>query len=498
MALAVGRHAPLWETLRERAAERPHWARAWHFFATLLGRVDYISPYALLVEALGPLGGRARLFSRLGPEAAEPIDELLHAALRYSKLHPPSLQGFLHWLRRSGAEVKREADAGGNLVRVMTVHGAKGLQAPFVILPDTTALPPDEGSILWTEDPASHAEVPLWVPRREFRCRAAQAIRDDGRRRRMQEHNRLLYVALTRAEDRLLVCGWQTRRTLDDACWYNLVARGFARLAANREDFALWPGEALSLSTNQPTVEPAREPATVAAPQALPAWLGEAPGWTSIPPPAEPARPLALAPSRPEGADLGPVPEAASPLAERETQGDRFRRGQVIHALLQHLPSLPAGEWQAAAMHWLDRSGTGIPTEHVAPLVTEVLAILTHPALAPLFGPEARAEVPLTGVVGDVVVGGLVDRLVVLPDEVLLADFKTNRRPPAMVAETPVLYLRQMASYRAVLRAIFPGRAVRCALVWTRTAEVAMLPDLLLDPHDPGARAQASHAAQAA
>ena len=147
--LAIGRNGPLWETLRARAEERPDWQAAWAFFAALLARVDYVSPHALFAEALGPLGGRARLFARLGPEAAEPVDELLNAALAYGRMHPLSLQGFLHWLRRSGAEVKREAEGAGSLVRVMTVHGAKGLQAPLVILPDTTSLPPDEGSILW-------------------------------------------------------------------------------------------------------------------------------------------------------------------------------------------------------------------------------------------------------------------------------------------------------------------------------------------------------------
>ena len=202
----------------------------------LLARVDYVSPHALFAEALGPLGGRARLFARLGPEAAEPVDELLNAALAYGRMHPPSLQGFLHWLRRSGAEVKREAEGAGSLVRVMTVHGAKGLQAPLVILPDTTSLPPDEGSILWATDPATGRDVPIWSPRREVRCAAAQRLRDAAKQRRMEEHNRLLYVALTRAEDRLLVCGWQTRRGLDDACWYRLVERGFDALPAERRD----------------------------------------------------------------------------------------------------------------------------------------------------------------------------------------------------------------------------------------------------------------------
>ena len=170
------------------------------------------------------------------PEAAEPVDELLNAALAYGRMHPLSLQGFLHWLRRSGAEVKREAEGAGSLVRVMTVHGAKGLQAPLVILPDTTSLPPDEGSILWATDPATGRDVPIWSPRREVRCAAAQRLRDAAKQRRMEEHNRLLYVALTRAEDRLLVCGWQTRRGLDDACWYRLVERGFDALPAEADD----------------------------------------------------------------------------------------------------------------------------------------------------------------------------------------------------------------------------------------------------------------------
>jgi ATP-dependent helicase/nuclease subunit A len=158
----------------------------------------------------------------------------------------------------------------------------------------------------------------------------------------------------------------------------------------------------------------------------------------------------------------------------------------LIHSLLQHLPSVPADERWEAAVRFLDRPGQGLLADQAEQVADEVLAVMAHPDLAPLFGGESRAEVPLTGVVGDAVVGGLVDRLVVLPDRVLVADFKTNRRPPGRVEDTPVLYLRQMASYRAVLRAIFPDRAVLCALIWTREARVAILPDEMLDSHDPG------------
>jgi ATP-dependent helicase/nuclease subunit A len=486
MDLAIGRTGPLWDTLRDRAHERPAWGAAAGFFSQLLARVDYVSPYALFAEALGPLGGRARLFGRLGAEAAEPVDELLNAALTYAGRHPPSLQGFLQWLRRSGAEVKREAEAAGNLVRIMTVHGAKGLQAPLVILPDTAAVPGDNNTIVWALDEATGIEVPLWAPRKDFGCAALTGLRADNRSRQMEEHNRLLYVALTRAEDRLLICGWQGHHKAKDECWHSLVRRGFEALAPEREPFGLWDGDVMFLRSEQTAVP---ETAVLATPSAieatLPEWVGSAPGWIPAAAPPEPTRPMPLAPSRPEGADLGPVPKADSPLADRDSGGSRFRRGQLIHSLLQHLPGVPADERRDATVRFLDSPGNGLKAGEAEAIAGEILAVMTHPDLAPLFGPGSRAEVPLTGVVGDAVVGGLVDRLVVLPDRVLVADFKTNRRPPIRVEDTPVLYLRQMASYRAVLRAIFPGRRVLCALIWTRDARVAMLPDEMLDSREP-------------
>ncbi len=425
MALAVGRSGSMADALHARAGENPRWRNAWDFFAALLSRVDYATPHTLLSEALGPLGGRAKLLARLGPEAAEPIAELLNAALTYAAIHPPSLQGFLHWIRRSGAEVKREAEAAGDLVRVMTVHGAKGLQAPMVIIPDTTALPPDDAGITWAGDPP----VPLWSPRKELRCAAIDRVRAEAAQRRMEEHNRLLYVALTRAEDRLVICGWQPKRKISDSCWYSMVARGFEGLSAERIPFDAW-GDMLRLS--EPRTVDIKPPATTEceAVEPPPAWVGRSPDWRPTPPPPEPTRPEPLAPSRPEGGELGIVPEADSPLSVRMERGDRFRRGRLIHALLQHLPDLPESERVSAALRYLERSGYGLPDGSAASVVAEIESILDHPDLSPLFGPGSRAEVPLTGVIGGFVVGGLVDRLVVLPDRVLVADFKTNRRPP--------------------------------------------------------------------
>ena len=488
IALAPGRNASLWDELRRRAPEQERWQDAHDLIAGLLARVDYVSPHALLVEILGPLGGRHRLLARLGPEAAEPIDELLNAALLFAANHPPSLQGFLHWLRQSGAQVKREAEGAGDAVRIMTVHSAKGLQAPVVILPDTTSLPPDDGPLLWAEDAQTGLEIPLWSPRKDLRCAVVQDLRAAIAARRLAEYNRLLYVALTRAEDRLVICGVQTRSAPAAECWYELVRTGFAALPATATTFTAWEGEALSLTS--PQTAPPQTPRAAAAhadQPALPAWAGRAPHWRPATPAAEPALPSPLAPSRPENASLGPVPEADSPLTRRDAQGNRFQRGHWVHSLLQHLPALPPPDRIPAAYRFLDRPGHGLSQAQTQALVDEVIAVLDHPDLAPLFGPDGRAEVPLTGVVGTQVIGGLVDRLAVLPDRVLIADYKTNRRPPASLAAVPQLYLRQLAAYRAVLRRIYPDRPVHAALVWTAGPTVTVLPDALLDRHSPPA-----------
>ena len=469
MALAIGRPGALWAALRERAGERPDWQAAWDRFAALRARVDHAPPYALLAEALGPLGGRARLFARLGAEAGEPVDELLEAALTYAGTHPPSLQGFLHWLRRAGAEVKREPEAAGASLRILTAHGAKGLQAPLVILPDTTALPPEDRGLLWAEDPAGGPAVPLFLPNAGLRPTAAAALAAAARRRRIEEYNRLLYVALTRAEDRLVVCGWAPRGEAPAESWYQSVARGLARLegVCAAPGPASWAPEIRRLERAAPMRPAAAVPD--ARPPSLPGWAGAAPGWRGHPPPEEPARPRPLAPSRPEGVRDGKVPAAASPLAGR---GGALARGRAVHVLLQHLPALPPARWEAAARDFLARPGAGVAPAEVAGLAREVLAVLRHPDLAPAFGPGSRAEVPLTGVVEGAVVGGLVDRLAVTEDAVWVVDYKTDRAAPADAAAVPVAYRRQLAAYRAVLTAALPGRLVRSFLVWTVGARV--------------------------
>jgi ATP-dependent helicase/nuclease subunit A len=486
MALAMGRERrSLLAALYARHAERADWAAAKAFFEALRAKVDFLSPFALLSEALGPLGGRSRILRRLGPEAAEPVDEFLTEALKFTQSEPGALQLFVHQLRQAGAQIKREAEAGGDVVRIMTVHGAKGLQAPIVILPDTTALPTgaQKETLFWLPVPGeADARVPVFCPRTALRAAAVASAAADAAAAQAQEYNRLLYVALTRAEDGLIICGAKGRNNLAEASWYALVRDGFERLP----EVAEVDGRLVHACAQ--SAPPAERAAPEAAHEAaLPGWAGAAPGWVAAPPGVETTRPERIAPSR-GVEDIARQALAASPLGTelaqvRAARAAAMARGRAVHALLQHLPDLPPPERAAAAARFI----ASVPelAEGAAQVSDSVLAILHNPALAALFGPGSRAEVPLAGVVGDVEIGGLVDRLAVTAQRVMIADYKTDRAPPDALEAIPPGYLRQLAAYRAILTQIYPRHAVACLLIWTQSAVAMKVPDEMLDAHAP-------------
>lgn len=443
------RDQTLWRTLRDRADERPHWRAAVDELRALMDRADYVTPYTLYAELLAAARGRQRLVARLGPEATDAIDAFLDRALAFERGHVATLEGFLNWLEHADAPLKRDMEQVAGMVRVMTVHGAKGLEAPIVILPDTTRIPAKQldKPLLWPGDPAPTALI--WRGRTDEESQIVRNLRAADRAQQFEEYRRLLYVAMTRAKSRLVVAGWQGVREPSPESWYRLVE---PVLAADR---------ALPASTVD------------SLDKATPAVIN-LPDWVHRPPPPEPRPTAPLLPSRPSG-EAEPVG-----LSPRGDQQQRFRRGRLIHRLLQTLPDLPADDRAAAAARFLDQTADDLDTALQDAIVTEVTAVLHDPVFAPLFGPGSRAEVPVVGRISDDVVSGQIDRLVVLADQVLIVDFKTDRPPPSDPAQVGRAYLRQLALYQAVIQRVFPDHAVSCALLWTDGPQLMTIPAELL------------------
>ena len=461
--LAHGRATKsLWDALNIEAGRETALGEAQKFLSDLLAVTDLMTPAELFAHVLVACGGRQKLLSRLGVDADDPIDEFLNLALNFEKTHPPSLQSFLHWLTTSDAEIKRDLDQSGtDSVRVITVHGAKGLQAPVVFLPDTTQVPVYRDQLLWTETPSA---LCLWASKADALDPTTAQVREDAKAAQEREYHRLMYVALTRAEDQLYVCGWKTRTAARfDQSWYSLISDGLGPKPQTKriEDSFLATQDAMPsaevLRLTSPQTAPAKPeagPDTHSAPIPFPAWGHEPPE-----PEADPPQPLA--PSRASQTD----PPAHSPIQKDGRM--RYQRGLLIHRLLQSLPDLPLEMREKGARVYVSRPAWDLDKDAQDQIVAETLAVMADKNFAVLFGPGSRAEVPLTGLVGGFAVSGQVDRLVVTETDVWIIDYKTNRPPPRAAASVDPAYVFQMATYRAALRTIYPDKTIHCVLLWT-------------------------------
>lgn len=469
----------LWETLRVRCDENPRFGEAAGYLSDLRARVDVERPYELFAGVLSR-GGRARIYERLGPDAADPIDEFLSLALSFESSHTPSLQSFLHWVIAGQAQVKRDLDQTGGAVRVMTVHGAKGLEAPIVFLPDTTRLPRNLPSLLWHED--GNVPFVVWLPRVDDADMTTLALRDAVRERQLEEYRRLLYVAMTRAEERLYVCGWNEP---GDGSWYALVQEAMGAIAQPVDlpllaENGVEGAEVLRLEAAQ------RGPVDLV--DATPAVKVMAlPDWAQRSAPAEPSPPRPLAPS-----DPGEDPPVRPPI-DRVDDQQRFVRGNILHRLLQWLPELEPEKRRDAAARYLARPVFALSEDNQGVIAHEVLSVLERPEFAHLFGLGSVAEVAITGTAprtnGAVhVISGQIDRLVVHGGEVSIVDYKSNRPPPEDPHAVAPVYLRQMAAYRHVIRDAWPGHPVRAFLLWTDAPRLMELPGELLDGYGPDLR----------
>ncbi len=463
-------------------SDDPRFAEAKKLMSALRELAGSATPFAFFAgllyrpSASGESYAR-RLYARLGAEAEDPVREFLSRALAHEAEQAPVLARFVAQNLNDEAQIKREMESAGNAVRVMTVHAAKGLEAPLVILPDTakgSGRPRGSGLMFATKDNAF-----FWSPLAREDPPVCASIRDAAAEREAEEHKRLLYVAMTRAQDRLVVCGAQMGKgegIMAEDSWY-----AYCRAAFERRDEQ---GEVETYQTSA-GVEAMRfgpPPQTRAESQITKSdELVFIPDWAKQPQPPEAPALRRAAPSRWLDAedDAGPV---LSPLADGGAQ--RYQRGLLIHTLLQSLPEIDGAARLGAARNFLEAQ-IDLDKTQCQEIIDAVFGVLNEPAFAALFGPDSRAELPISGRVSvlaeNVILAGQIDRLVVTEDEVLVVDYKTNRPAPKEAKAVSLSYLQQMAAYRTLLKDVWPGHKIRCALLWTDGPGLMPLADSLLD-----------------
>ncbi|WP_374333747.1 UvrD-helicase domain-containing protein, partial [Aestuariivirga sp.] len=427
IAIAAGRKdVSLWRSLGARDAEPYRVAVA--ALRPLIAAAPSARPFEFFSAILGT--ARLRIVSRLGSEANDAIDAFLDRALDYEEAHGTSLAGFVNWFQAGEIEIKRNMEQGAGEVRVMTVHGAKGLEAPIVLLPDTTSWEPGRGDpLLMLEAGDGYAKVPLWVVPKLGASRAVKEIKERQKDVALAEYRRLLYVAMTRACDELYVCGYRGTREPSDDCWYKTVVTALAPGMTPLADGAGW-----RLGAAPVLAEAAAGAGAAPPPPPLPGWI---------------ARAAAVAP-------------VAAMAPARKRPEERVARGILIHRILQNLADLPAAEHAAHIEAAVRRAG------HEASLADQLKNLVADPLLAEILSADGHSEAALITRGPD----GRperrrIDRLVMSDEGLLVADYKTDRDVPPSAAACNPEYLMQLAAYREALRLAGPGRPMRFCLLYT-------------------------------
>lgn len=491
--LCYQRPGTLWSQLKTH----PAMAKKQDIVAWLKGLINMAGssqPYEFFSQILhrpcpqDATNAKRAIMKRLGEDALDPLEEFLNSCLNFETSKISDLQEFLVWMEQEDLVIKREMEEAGGHVRIMTVHGAKGLQAPIVFLPDTTRTSSSKRTdrLLWPDK--TNMPVPLWTANKDAECQLYKDARSTLDAYMDEEYRRLLYVALTRAEDHLYIGGWQGKRSPIDDSWYRYVEKGFLSMdhvaknafdgfdAYHKDSGTDQDNEATSLSIHNPQTDQLKEKDKEDRLQHDLEYQTPLPAWVFQTAPEEPTPPRPLCPSRPS--ELDQEPAAQSPLIADDNY--RFRRGNLTHSLLQFLPDLPEDQQEHAAKLYVEKHAQDLNDKIRGEIVQETMRILMHPDYGLIFGPNSQAEVPLTGLIGEKMMNGQIDRLLIRDDEkdIWVIDYKTNRPPPKTEDKVPEIYISQMKSYRDALQIIYPDYKIHSLLLWTDGPFVTYLKNL--------------------
>lgn len=486
--LAVGRKNTLWESLRDNAATDNTdriFKDAFAYLSVIHEQLGMQRPYEFYSSVLtAPCpahtsSGMLGFYSRLGVDAEDAAVEFMNAVERFEKNHTPALQGFLAWLEAGEAEVKREVSVAADnpRVHIMTAHGAKGLEAPIVFLPDTTGVPSDNTrarpKFLW---PEGDRTIPLWVPRSDLESRIYTQERVREEQKLDREYRRLLYVAMTRAADRLYIYGAQNGKTVNPESWYALIEQGLQ----DKFNGAAATAQFTAPQTARPVKDGVMPPKKVKK-LGIPQWARTAP--TAVTNLTAHFTPSAHHGQAATGKGANDNAVVASPLdetPEQETRQTARDLGTIIHSLLEYLPMLDAAEQAAAARKYVAQPVWNLTKYRQQKTVKQVMAVLNDPEFSALFGARSRAEISIGGFVEKdgrkQSFSAQIDRLVVEDQTVLIVDYKNNRRVPEDISQVSHDYIVQMAAYKMAVEQIYPDKEVKCALLYTQEALLIPLP----------------------
>ncbi|MGA7328769.1 MAG: double-strand break repair helicase AddA [Rhodomicrobium sp.] len=455
-ALAYGRETSLWQAL----ATSPKWALAWKKLSEWRDLAFTLSPFEFYARIIEAERGRDAFARRLGPGCFEALDEFLALAEAFSARLPTSLAGFVSFVRKSATEIRRDTDQAAREVRIMTVHGAKGLEANIVILADTCSNKSASAApIYFLDDGSGGSPLPVWAVKGTGSLPPIAEGKEVLKASEQRELGRLLYVAMTRARDYLYVTGFHSGR-LPEGCWYDTIKTALASSlveAKDAEDRTVWrlgaPGAGtIPGLTEEKTDEP------------LPAWIAKAP--------RKEASVTILSPSK--LAEQTSFKAGTLPHVRNMDRKAAQAYGSLVHKLFEVLPAIPKPDRLRAARLIGSTFAASLPVPEIEGAIAHVIALLAN-ELAPESSRHHLREAGL-GVFlqkgpqdQGAIVLGQADRIGLGEGEATILDYKSG----ILSGEDGIApaNLAQLACYRLALQRIYPQLNINAALFSTASGK---------------------------